>query len=811
MMLAISPLRRSQCLSAAAALVACAAACAQPLRIQPIERTTSGGTVRGYVGVVDLLSPGVDVVVTNPLPVGSGVEANLVRTDTWRSTTGVNLAVNANYFSTLTSTTADIIGLSISNGTLVSPVRQFGANPDPSIIFRADGTAAIGYFGPTQLAGVTEAVAGVGPSTTDTVPGTMLVVDGVNTGSTCRVEPTVRNPRTAVGINQAGTQLYIVVIDGRQTGWSVGMTLPELANFMIERGAYRAINLDGGGSSSFVYQASPGATVIANRPSDGAHRAVANHLGIRIPVQAAALETRPIRGVWLRPPSSISALETNLAQFAAARVTDLYLETFYHGLSTGAAGQFAARFGINYLDQAIKAAAKYNIRVHAWCESGYWQFGTTGQSNFVANPEWRSFNVATNDVGGDGTAGQVFANLANPGVQAKMRAYFAELAGYTGLWGIQTDYHRFALDNNTSDTYPAPWSYDTWSRTTFQAMYGSDPITTAATTSGARWLDFLSWRRAGVSAAAREMHEGINGVHSGIEFSAAMFASAMSSSAQLAKCQDWYTWTTNNWIETLVPMAYGSTTSSIQTDINLTKTYAAGKRVVAGLAITGTSPHPAIADQLNAIKAVGVESFVFFDGTAFSATASQFAVSNWVLNTATTQKGDFNVDGYIDSRDQALLASIYTGTPVNVNANNRKYDLDSNNTINADDVSLFWRYFAKFRFGEDEVVDQRDIDAVRACFGATAPVAGIQHLYDLDGDADVDYADQVLLHGLLTTVITPDFDVDRNGRINIDDLYVQWRTPIDVNRNGVVNDLDAVVLESLLRETESIDLTTPRP
>ncbi|MCX5691871.1 MAG: phosphodiester glycosidase family protein [Planctomycetota bacterium] len=804
-------MRLSRILSAAAALMASAWACAQPLRIQPIERTTSGGTVRGYVGVVDLLSPGVDVVVTDPLPGGSGVEANLVRTDTWRSTTGVNLAVNANYFGTLTATTADIIGLSISNGVLVSPVRQFGDNPDPSIIFRTNGTAAIGYFSPTQLAGVTEAVAGVGPSTTDTVPGTMLVVDGVNTGSTCRVEPTVRNPRTAVGINQSGTQLYIVVIDGRQTGWSVGMTLPELANFMIERGAYRAINLDGGGSSSFVYQASPGSTVISNRPSDGAHRAVANHLGIRIPAQTAALDPRPIRGVWLRPPSTISALETNLAQFAAARVTDLYLETFYHGLSTGASGQFAARFSINYLDQAIKAAAKYNIRVHAWCESGYWQFGTTGQANFVANPEWRSFNVSTNDVGGDGTAGQVFANLTNPGVQAKMRAYFAELAGYAGLWGIQTDYHRFALDNNTADSFSVPWSYDTWTRSTFQTLYGSDPVTTAATTAGARWLDFLSWRRAGISAAAREMHEGINSVHSGIEFSAAMFATSMSSSAQIAKCQDWYSWCTNNWIETLVPMAYGSTTASIQTDIDLVKTFAAGKRVVAGLAITGTSTHPAIADQLNTIKSSGVESFVFFDGTAFTTVANQFALSSWVLNTATVQKGDFNIDGYVDIRDRVLLNGIYSGTPVTVNAANRKYDLDGNNTINAADVTLFVRYFAKFRFGEDEVVDQRDIDAVRACFGATAPVAGIQHLYDLDGDGDVDYADQVVLHGLLTTVVTPDYDVDRNGRINIDDLYNQWRSPIDVNRSGTIDDLDAVVLESLLRESESADLASPRP
>jgi hypothetical protein len=80
-----------------------------------------------------------------------------------------------------------------------------------------------------------------------------------------------------------------------------------------------------------------------------------------------------------------------------------------------------------------------------------------------------------------------------------------------------------------------------------------------------------------------------------------------------------------------------------------------------------------------------------------------------------------------------------------------------------------------------------------------------------DGDGDVDYTDQVAVHGLLTVVITPDYDVDRNGRITVDDLSVQTRTPIDVNRDGVINETDANVLEAVLRATEQIDLASPRP
>ena len=59
------------------------------------------------------------------------------------------------------------------------------------------------------------------------------------------------NPR--VGIGQIGPLHYLfVVVDGR-TGTSEGMTLPELAQVFLKRGATIAYNLDGGGSSTMYY------------------------------------------------------------------------------------------------------------------------------------------------------------------------------------------------------------------------------------------------------------------------------------------------------------------------------------------------------------------------------------------------------------------------------------------------------------------------------------------------------------------------------------------------------------------------------
>ncbi|MCW6010075.1 phosphodiester glycosidase family protein [Micromonospora sp. CPCC 205371] len=59
-------------------------------------------------------------------------------------------------------------------------------------------------------------------------------------------------PRTAIGVIDTN-HLVFVVVDGRSTGYSKGVTLPELAQIMIGLGARTAYNLDGGGSSTMYY------------------------------------------------------------------------------------------------------------------------------------------------------------------------------------------------------------------------------------------------------------------------------------------------------------------------------------------------------------------------------------------------------------------------------------------------------------------------------------------------------------------------------------------------------------------------------
>lgn len=85
-----------------------------------------------------------------------------------------------------------------------------------------------------------------------------------------------RAPRTALGVTRDG-QMLLVAVDGRQP-FSTGATLQELAQILLSLGAYNAMNLDGGGSTSMVLRG-----LVVNSPSGGAERPVANGIAVFLP------------------------------------------------------------------------------------------------------------------------------------------------------------------------------------------------------------------------------------------------------------------------------------------------------------------------------------------------------------------------------------------------------------------------------------------------------------------------------------------------------------------------------------------------
>ena len=87
-----------------------------------------------------------------------------------------------------------------------------------------------------------------------------------------------RNPRTLLGLNYEADTLILMTIDGR--GASVGAGLSEAATLMREFGAWHAINLDGGGSTTMAARLPGESLSVINTPSDGSQRAVINAIGV---------------------------------------------------------------------------------------------------------------------------------------------------------------------------------------------------------------------------------------------------------------------------------------------------------------------------------------------------------------------------------------------------------------------------------------------------------------------------------------------------------------------------------------------------
>lgn len=86
------------------------------------------------------------------------------------------------------------------------------------------------------------------------------------------------HPRTAVGISKDGSELFVTTIDGRSES-SGGMSLEDMGEFFSDIGAYNAVNLDGGGSTTMLARtAGADAPALQNDPSDGEQRTVANAL-----------------------------------------------------------------------------------------------------------------------------------------------------------------------------------------------------------------------------------------------------------------------------------------------------------------------------------------------------------------------------------------------------------------------------------------------------------------------------------------------------------------------------------------------------
>jgi hypothetical protein len=251
------------------------------------QRADGSAPVLLHIAEIDLDTPGLHLVGT-PGDRSGGGEFIATPTTAFVREHGLVLAINTDYFLPFDGghlldkpfvpapgqgVTAE--GLAIADGRIDSDARTEDRRVDAAFCVDARGRAAIvrGTCARGTRLGV-----GAGP---------LLLLGGQRQPrEASRKEYYDKpEPRSAIGLDRARHRLWMIVADGRQPGYSEGMSLDALTSVFEQLGADAAMNLDGGGSSTLAARVD-GRVRTLNTPIHtgipGRERAVANQLGVRI-------------------------------------------------------------------------------------------------------------------------------------------------------------------------------------------------------------------------------------------------------------------------------------------------------------------------------------------------------------------------------------------------------------------------------------------------------------------------------------------------------------------------------------------------
>jgi len=220
---------------------------------------------RGHAVRINLQADGVRLLATPGNGDAAG-ETDGLKTSTFLTKNKLQLAINAAPYGPIHAVenkAQNVAGLQVSGGRLISETE----GKLPALLFTKANKASIAAP-PFDLAAIENAIGGFQIVLTkgEVIPGSKDV-----------------HPRTAAGISADGRMLILLVVDGRQKDYSLGLTTAEVGIWLKELGCAEGINLDGGGTTTLATE-DGGKAKIVNRPihagKPGTERVSASHLGV---------------------------------------------------------------------------------------------------------------------------------------------------------------------------------------------------------------------------------------------------------------------------------------------------------------------------------------------------------------------------------------------------------------------------------------------------------------------------------------------------------------------------------------------------
>lgn len=189
----------------------------------------------------------------------TALEGKLRRTSQAALDSGAIVAINGSFYNTRPPYNSACY-LKINGEVIFERSGKMGDRDGGAVLIDDRGRVSVEQGGPDDPQWVSTrtepSIIGSGP---------MMLQDGQRIDMGTGAFVTLRHPRTAIGTSD--NKVYLVTVDGRSKGNSLGVNLNELANILKWLGAENALNLDGGGSTTMYIEGQP-ENGIVNRPCD---------------------------------------------------------------------------------------------------------------------------------------------------------------------------------------------------------------------------------------------------------------------------------------------------------------------------------------------------------------------------------------------------------------------------------------------------------------------------------------------------------------------------------------------------------------
>ena len=340
-------------------------------------------------------------------------------------------------------------------------------------------------------------------------------------------------------------------------------------------------------------------TLQSNQTEFSKLQAEISELCNKILVASAESKVVSARSTWHRPcESTYAGIEENVKMFRDIGINLVFVETFYHGCSAFkseatdipyhpslASTYTDTKKGIvynDYLSAFVACCKAYGIEVHAWVENFY--VGINANTDIVKNnPDW----IVYND---DGTYLQrregglyIFIDPASREVQDLLIDYYNEIfEKHPGIKGLNLDYIRYPVSNRSMDTgytiaamkgffdlldlefTDAQLASRSKMANRFKQLFDKNYLYGGQAEADTNYNLWVQYRTDVITNYVRRIKDEVKKPND-IVLSTAVFAPLSDSISQ--KKADWQKWYANGWIDIATPMAYYTSSSTVETRV----------------------------------------------------------------------------------------------------------------------------------------------------------------------------------------------------------------------------------------------------